>query len=190
MSQAARPGGTATHTAADGPVAARLAGTELPGLTFDATTGGRIGLRELAAGMLVLYVYPRTGRPGVPDPPGWDTVPGARGCTAQACAFGGLSARFDAAGALIAGLSAQVAGDQREAASRLRLPFPLIADPRLRLAAALGLPTFGAGALRLYRRLTLIARAGIIVKTFYPVDRPEAAKAHASEVLAWLRETA
>ena len=178
--------GSASLPAAQEEVARRLTGMPLPGLTFDATTGGRISLRELAAGTLVLYVYPRTGRPGVPDPPGWDTVPGARGCTAQACAFGGLSARFDAAGALIAGLSAQDAGDQREAASRLCLPFPLIADPRLRLAAALGLPTFGAGKLRLYRRLTLIARAGIIVRTFYPVDRPEA---HASEVLAWLQET-
>ena len=184
MNQAAQPGCAASSPAADDPVAARLAGTELPGLAFDAATGRRIHLRDLAAGTLILYVYPRTGRPGAPDPPGWDAIPGTRGCTAQACAFRDLSPQFSTVGARIAGLSAQTARYQREAASRLRLPFPLLADPELRLAAALGLPTFCAGKLRLYRRLTLIARAGIIVKVFYPVSRPER---NADAVLAWLK---
>jgi peroxiredoxin len=182
-----QPRGAAIGPAAQQEIAARLAGAGLPGLAFDATSGVRIHLRELAAQELVLYVYPRTGRPGFRDPPGWDTIPGARGCTAQACAFRDLSPQFDADGVLIAGLSAQPAGDQREAAARLRLPFPLLADPRLRLAAALGLPTFRAGRLRLCCRLTLIARSGVIVKALYPVDDPGQ---HAGEVLAWLRETA
>ena len=35
----------------------------------------------------VIYIYPRSGRPGVPLLPGWDETPGARGCTPQSCAF-------------------------------------------------------------------------------------------------------
>jgi hypothetical protein len=45
---------------------------ELPALGFPATAGGSLDLRELAAGLLALFVYPRTGRPGVDMPPGWD----------------------------------------------------------------------------------------------------------------------
>lgn len=30
---------------------------------------------------ILLFAYPRTGEPGVPNPDGWDDIPGARGCT-------------------------------------------------------------------------------------------------------------
>lgn len=30
---------------------------------------------------VLLFAYPRTGQPGVPNPDGWDAIPGARGCT-------------------------------------------------------------------------------------------------------------
>jgi peroxiredoxin len=160
---------------------------DLPALTFEATAGGRIDLREPAAGTLVLYVYPRTGRPGIDPPAGWDEIPGARGCTPQSCAFRDHNAEFGALGARVAGLSSQTTDYQREAAERLGLPFPLLADPELRLAAALDLPTFTVEEMRLYKRLTLVARAGTIVKVFYPVFPPDR---NAEEVLAWLRKAA
>jgi hypothetical protein len=56
-------------------------------------------------------------------------------------------------------------------------------DPELRLAAALELPTFEVEGARLYERLTLVARAGVIVKVFYPVFPPDR---NADEVIAWL----
>jgi peroxiredoxin len=143
--------------------------------------------KELPAGTLVLYVYPRTGRPGIDPPAGWDEIPGARGCTPQSCAFRDHNADFGALGARVAGLSSQTTEYQREAAERLGLPFPLLSDPELRLAAALGLPTFTVEGMRLYTRLTLVARAGTIVKVFYPVFPPDR---NAEEVLAWLREAA
>lgn len=157
----------------------------LPGLAFDATGGGRVDLRELAAGTLVLFVYPRIGQPGAGDPPGWDEIPEARGCTAQA--FCDLSPQFSAAGFRVAGLSAHGASYQRGAAGRLRLLFALLADPELRLAAALRLPTFDAGGMLLYRRLTLVARAATIVRVFYPIARPER---HADAVLGWVHAAA
>lgn len=171
----------------DDGAADHLPGAELPRLTFPATTGGTLDLRKLAADTLVLYLYPRTGRPGVADPPGWDDIPGARGCTPQACDFRDHDAELRALGARVAGLSAQTPADQREAAERLHLPFPLLADPELRLAAALALPTFAFEGERLYKRLTLVARAGRVVHVFYPVFPPNRS---AEQVLAWLRAAA
>jgi peroxiredoxin len=171
----------------DDGAADHLAGAELPTLAFEATTGGFLDLRELAAGALVLYVYPRTGVPGVDPPTGWDEIPGARGCTPQACGFRDDHAELGAVGARVAGLSSQTTEYQQEAAERLRLPFPLLADPDLRLAAALDLPTFTVEGMRLYKRLTLVARAGKVVKVFYPVFPPDR---NAEEVFAWLRTAA
>jgi len=132
----------------------------------------------------VLYVYPRTGRPGQPMLAGWDEIPGARGCTPQSCGFRDHAAELAAFGMRVAGLSAQSLDDQIEFAERNRMPFPVISDERLELARVLGLPTFEVEGSRLYKRLALIADAGTIVKVFYPVFPPDR---NAEDVLAWLR---
>jgi peroxiredoxin len=49
------------------------------------------------------------------------------------------------------------------------------------------LPTFSAGGRRFYKRLTLIADRGEIVKVFYPVFPPDL---HPREVLRWLTSRA
>ena len=144
----------------------------------------RRDLAELAQERLVAYVYPRTGTPGEPLPVGWDDIPGARGCTPQSCAYRDSLAEFSALGATVVGISAQSPGEQAEFAKREHIPFPLLSDSGLRLAEALRLPTFEAGGMTLYRRLTLVAEAGRIRKAFYPVFPPDR---NAAEVLAWLR---
>lgn len=168
----------------DDGAADHLPGASIPGLAFPASTGGELDLAELSAGLLMLYVYPRTGRPGVPLPQGWDEIPGARGCTPQACSFRDHHAEIVGLGAAVAGLSSQPTDDQAEAAGRLELPFPLLSDPAFELADALSLPTFSAGGERFYRRLTLVAEAGRIVTVVYPVFPPDL---NAAEVVAWLR---
>ena len=168
----------------DDGAAEHLPGVELPSLTFPATTGSSLSLRDLSVEILVLYAFPRIGAPGVEPLPGWDDIPGARGCTPQAAGFRDRSDELAALGAGVAGLSAQPLDELREAAERLGLPFPLLSDPELRLAGALRLPTFDAAGLRLYRRLTLVVRGGRIVRAFYPVFPPDR---DAEEVLAWLR---
>ena len=50
-----------------------------------------------------------------------------------------------AGAARVFGLSSQDADYQREAAERLYLPFPMLSDPALRLASAIGVPTFQTG---------------------------------------------
>lgn len=163
--------------------ARHLPSRELPPLRLTSTQGKPLSLTAARGGRLVAYVYPRTGRPGVPLPEGWDDIPGARGCTPQSCAYRDQLAEFERLDATVIGISAQSPDEQREFAEREHIPFPLLSDQRLELAALLGLPTFEAGGMTLYRRLTLIAEAGRIIKVFYPVFPPDR---DAAEVLTWL----
>jgi len=167
----------------DDGAADHLPGLAIPSLPLPSTLGGTADLAELAQGRLVAYVYPRTGTPGEPSPEGWDDIPGARGCTPQSCAYRDALAEFERLGASPVGISTQNAEEQSEFASREHIPFPLLSDSDLRLTAALGLPTFEVAGMTLYRRLTLIAEAGTIVKVFYPVFPPDR---DAASVLAWL----
>jgi peroxiredoxin len=167
----------------DDGAAAHLPGRELPGLELPTTAGGDLNIAAAARGSLVLYLYPRIGRPGEPTPAGWDEVPGARGCTPQACSFRDAHPDIAGLGAQVLGVSAQPLAEQQEAAERLRLPYPLVSDTDLALASALDLPTFEFEGTRLYKRLTLIARAGRIAKVFYPVFPPDR---NARDVAEWL----
>ncbi|MEK6326002.1 MAG: peroxiredoxin [Actinomycetota bacterium] len=160
-----------------------LEGLSFPSLTLPSASGEDVDLAAAAQGTLVLYCYPRTGRPGEPLPPGWDQVPGARGCTPQSCAFRDHFAELQVLGARVVGLSSQSLDDQTEFAERVGLSHALLSDPELALAGALRLPTFEVTGMRLYRRLTLIARGGEIVKVFYPVFPPDQ---NAADVAAWL----
>ncbi|WP_336485579.1 peroxiredoxin [Methylobacterium nigriterrae] len=163
---------------------AHLVGRRLPDVSLEATDGGRVSLARLA-GRSVVYAYPRTGEPGRPNlVADWDAIPGARGCTPQACDFRDHHAQLLARGiARVHGLSTQTSAYQREAAERLRLPFTLLADPHRALVQAARLPTFSVAGQILLRRFTLVLDDGIVTKVFYPVFPPDRS---AVELLAWL----
>ena len=169
----------------DDGAADHLPGLAVPSLVLE-SSAGPVDLAGLCAGLGVLYVYPRSGRPGEPLLPGWNEIPGARGCTPQSCGFRDHAAELRTLGAEIAGLSAQGLDDQLEFAERNAMPFPVISDPALRLRDALGLPTFTVAGLELYRRLALVAHDGVIEKVFYPVFPPDR---NAADVVAWLAAT-
>lgn len=161
-----------------------LAGETVPVLTLPATSGQDIAFDQFGAGRTVLYVYPLTGRPDVDLPEGWDTIPGARGCTTEACNFRDHHDDLLAAGAArVFGLSSQDSDYQREVVGRLRLPFAMLSDTSLALAKVLKLPTFRADGMTLFKRLTLVISGGTIEHVFYPVFPPND---HAQQVLAWL----
>jgi peroxiredoxin len=140
-----------------------LRGLTLPSVALRVTSGLTIDLSEEGRPWLVVYCYPRTGRPDQ-EPPGgalaWNAIPGARGCTPQSCAYRDHHAELAALGATVYGLSTQDTAYQLEAAQRLHLPFPLLSDERLKFARGLRLPTFTFKGLELIKRLTLIVRAG------------------------------
>ena len=169
----------------DDGAAAHLPGTRMPDLLLPATDGREIGLSALGPGRTILYIYPLTGEPGVALPNGWDEIPGARGCTPEACAFRDHHLELRRAGAeRVFGLSSQDTDYQAEVVHRLHLPFALLADPGMRLSEMLRLPTFTAERQRLYARLTMIVTDDQIEHIFYPVFPPDE---HAQQVLAWLR---
>ncbi len=170
----------------DDGAADHLPGLPMPDLTLGTSDGGTVDLGALGPGRAIIYLYPRTGQPGVELPQGWNDIPGARGCTPESCGFRDHFADLQAAGvSAVWGLSSQDPGYQAEAVERLHLPFSMLSDPRLALADALNLPTFAAaGHDRLYARLTLVIRDGVIEQAFYPIFPPDT---HAQQVLDWLR---
>jgi peroxiredoxin len=154
----------------------------IPSVRLESTAGRVIDL-SAQSGRTVVYCYPRTGRPDVELPPGWNDIPGARGCTPESCGFRDHFQELKTLGADLFGLSTQESDYQREAVNRLHLPFEVLSDAELRFAGALRLPTFEVEGMTLIKRLTLILSDGKIEKVFYPVFPPDR---HAEEVVAWL----
>ncbi|MFI4962173.1 MAG: peroxiredoxin [Hyphomicrobiales bacterium] len=168
----------------DDGAAKHLAGMKLPDLTLPATDGQPVNLAKLK-GRAVVYIYPRTGVPGVDLPRGWNDIPGARGCTPQSCGFRDHFDELKRLGvAQLYGLSTQDSAYQQEAASRLHLPFAILSDEKMALTRALKLPTFTTSGMTLLKRMALVIDDGVITKAFYPVFPPDK---NAAEVIAWLQ---
>jgi peroxiredoxin len=168
----------------DDGAARHLTGAALPDLSLPATDGADVNLARLG-GRIVVYIYPRTGRPGQPLPEGWDGIPGARGCTPQSCGFRDHFADLKRLGvAQIFGLSTQTTDYQREAVERLHLPFAILSDAALRLTRTLKLPTFDVAGMTLLKRMAWVIDDGVITRVFYPVFPPDQS---AEDVIAWLR---
>jgi peroxiredoxin len=169
----------------DDGAADHLPGMRLPPYELPSTDGGGVDLGGLGPGRTVVYLYPLTGQPGSDLPEGWDSIPGARGCSTEACSFRDHFEDLRKAGVgQVFGLSSQSTAYQSELVERLHLPFPMLSDGSLVLADGLGLPTFSAeGFARLYARLTLVVTDGVIEHVFYPIFPPDR---HAEQVLEWL----
>ena len=170
---------------ADDGAADHLRGSLVPEVRLPATDGRQISLAEFDGRRVVVYAYPRTGRPGeAPLVDDWDLIPGARGCTPETCGFRDHHAEIQAAGAEVFGLSTQSTAYQQELVERLRLPFAILSDEKLELTKAWRLPVFEAAGQTLLRRLTVVIRNGRVEHLWYPVFPPDR---HADDVLAWLR---
>ena len=168
----------------DDGAADHLTGFALPDIALTASDGARVNLSRLA-GRTVVYLYPRTGRPGQALPTGWNAIPGARGCTPQSCSFRDHFNELRALGVRqLYGLSTQDSDYQREAVERLHLPFAILSDADFALQRALRLPTFTVDGMVLLKRMALVIDDGTITKAFYPVFPPDRS---AAEVVAWLR---
>lgn len=183
MSFIATPDWSTLPAPEDDGAARHLPGLRVPSVPLSATDGSGVDLASLA-GRVVVFAYPRTGVPDQPNPPGWDQIPGARGCTTQCNAFRDAYAELRALGVdHLFGLSVQSTADQREMAERQHLPFPILSDGEFRLTRGLRLPTFETSGMTLLKRLTLVVLDGVIERVFYPVFPPDR---NAAEVRRWL----
>lgn len=166
----------------DGGARHLVAGLTLPDVALASTDGRTVKLCDVP-GRAIVFVYPWTGQPGLPNPPHWDDIPGAHGSTPQAEGFRDLHATFAAQDVKVFGISSQDSAHQREFALRMNLPFPLLSDAAYSFADELRLPRFATGGVTYLKRLTIAARDGRFEKVFYPVHPPDQ---HAAEVLTWL----
>ena len=162
----------------------------LPGLAVPSmrlwSTGNRwVNLAEMKTPRTVVYAYPRTGKAGQEPPPGWNQIPGARGCTPETCGFRDHHKELKLAGAEVFGLSSQSTEYQQEMVARLHVPFEVLSDEKFAFTDALRLPTFVFDGVRLLKRLTLVLSEGKIEKVFFPVFPPDQ---HAEQVVDWLRQ--
>jgi peroxiredoxin len=158
-------------------------GLAIPSIRLPAADGSEIDLAGLG-GRSIVAVYPWTGRPGYPNPPHWDEIPGAHGSTPELEGFREIFPALAALGVKLFGLSRQTTAWQSEMTRRLSLPFPILSDAEGRFSTALGLPDFTTGGEVYLTRLTLVIADGLLETAFYPVRDPAS---HASDVLTWLK---
>ena len=168
-----------------------LVGSTVPSITLASTAGGTVDASQ-RSGHTVIYIYPRTGDPAKASVPGWEEIPGARGCTPQTCSFRDHYQDILSLGADVFGLSAQTPEVQQEMVGRLHVPFAVLSDEKLLLSRALKLSTFEVQTydketLVLIKRLTLIIKHGVIERVFYPVFPPNQ---NPDDVIAWLKNNA
>ncbi|WP_030756756.1 winged helix-turn-helix transcriptional regulator [Streptomyces griseus] len=179
--------GTADETGAEARRVAGLTGLRLPPLELPGHRDGAPLDPVSPDAATVLFCYPATGRPG-PLPDGWADIPGTVGCTLENRLFRDAYEDFRAAGAEVHGVSTQRPDEQRVFAVEEGIPFTLLSDVDLRLAAALRLPAFRVGQLlRLKRAVLVVDRDRVVRHARFPVTDIPAAVA---EALAEVRRLA
>jgi peroxiredoxin len=163
-----------------------LPGMRMPEISLRSTSGREVRLADLP-GLTVVYTYPRTGEDGLAPPPGWNEIPGARGCTPQTCGFRDHHQQLVDLGATVFGMSTQTTEYQHEMVERLHVPFEVLSDADLEMVRALRLPTFMFRGMTLMKRITMFLRDGVIDHVIYPVFPPDRS---AEAAVRWLEGVA
>lgn len=153
-----------------------LVGSRLPAVLLQGPGGRR---RDPLAGgfeWTVIYCYPGAYANAGDYAAGWSEIPGAAGCTLESTTFRDRHDEFLDRGAQVVGVSTQRPEDQAAFAAKKRIPFRLLSDQELQLAAALRLPTFRAAGGDNFKRITLLVRSADreIQNVLYPVPDPVA----------------
>jgi thioredoxin-dependent peroxiredoxin len=147
-------------------------GDAAPAFALPATGGGTISLESLAGKKVVLYFYPKD-----------DTS----GCTKEAIAFNGLRDRFEAAGAVVLGVSPDSVKSHDKFRAKYELGFPLLADEEKAMLEAYGVwvekSMYGRKYMGVERTTFLIDEGGRIARIWPKVKVP----GHAEEVLEAVR---
>jgi len=133
-----------------------------------------------------LTILSNTGAPNETVPSSWNAIPGARGCTPQACSFRDSLSELKSLGVSnIFGISTQSPAYQAEVHERLHLPYDLLSDENLEFQKALKLPTFEWEGGKVLRRSMIVLQKGRVIKWFYPVFPPDKG---VEDLIAWLKE--
>jgi thioredoxin-dependent peroxiredoxin len=147
--------------------AASLApGAAAPDFTLPSQENTPVSLSDFKGKWVVLYFYPKDMSPG---------------CSVEAHNFQRDQARYDAANAVVLGVSVDSVKSHQTFCTKDSLSFKLLADPDRKVLDAYGVPVMLTPIGKLAQRDTfLISPKGKIVKFWQVKD----IKAHSDEVLA------
>jgi peroxiredoxin len=141
----------------------------LPSIVLQTTSNTKVDISTLS-GLTILFTYPRTGGPSETIPDAWNAIPGARGCSPQACSFRDALSTLRSKGVShIYGLSTQDTAYQQEAKERLHLSYDLLSDEGMEFVKGVKMPTFTWEGGELVKRSILAIEGGKVVKVWYPV---------------------
>ncbi|KAJ5939714.1 hypothetical protein N7466_002848 [Penicillium verhagenii] len=157
----------------------------LSSVSLASTNQSNVDLSALA-GLTLVFCYPRTAQANEEIPDSWNNIPGARGCTPQACSFRDNLPELKRLGVNnLFGLSTQPTNEQAEVHERLHLAYPLLSDSHLEFVRSLSLPVFDWNGMTLVKRITLAIRDGKVIHHWYPIFPSHK---NVDFVLDWLRE--
>ena len=145
-----------------------------PAPDFDSTTtsGGQQQLSDLKGRKLVLYFYPKDNTPG---------------CTLEGQNFRDLHEEFNAANAVILGVSRESIRSHNNFRGKFDFPFHLLSDPDETLCNAYGVivekSMYGRKYMGVDRSTFLIDEGGVLRREWRKVK----VKGHADEVLEAVR---
>jgi peroxiredoxin Q/BCP len=154
-----------------------IEGAEAPDFTLFATANDTpVTLSDFRNKKVVaLYFYPKDDTPG---------------CTVEACAFRDLTTDFEAAGAIIFGISMDDMDSHQKFADKFQLPFPLLADVEGIVSNAYGVYKeknfYGKKSMGIERTTFIIGKDGKIAKVYPRVKVDQ----HAETVLQFIQESA
>jgi peroxiredoxin Q/BCP len=144
-------------------------GQVAPGFTLPSQDGSQISLSSFRGKWVVLYFYPKDM---------------TSGCTIEAHNFQRDQAQFDAANAVILGVSVDTPESHQQFCTKEGLTFRLLADPARKVVEAYGSLGNYMGIKIANRHTFLIDPSGKIVKVWPKVE----VQHHSAEVLAALAE--
>ena len=143
-------------------------GDKAPDFTLPSDGGGKVSLKALKGGAVVLYFYPKD-----------DTS----GCTAEACAFRDALPDFSKANAAVIGISRDSVASHDKFKTKYELPFPLASDADGKVCEAYGTwvekSMYGRKYMGIERATFLIDGKAVIRHIWRKVKVP----GHANEVL-------
>ena len=157
----------------------------IPSISLPNQEGNYLRLDRSDTFRMIIYFFPRTGRPDMKLPENWNNIPGANGCTLQTCKFRDNYDDLISLNAVPIGISTQTVDYNKEMTTRLGVPFDVLSDEKLELKNALDLPTFLVKDKIYLKRLTLIIEKKMVKKVFYPIYP---INKHIDDILKWLKE--
>jgi peroxiredoxin Q/BCP len=150
-----------------------IEGQKAPQFILPGSTGGNINFKDYRTkNIVVLYFYPKDM---------------TSGCIREACSFRDLSSEFEAAGAVILGVSTDDMNSHAGFAQAHRLNFPLLSDVDARVSSAYGVYVeqgrYRHTFMGIERTTFVIDKSGTIRKIYIHINVDR----HADEVLEFVR---